>query len=140
MNGKTWTMAGFLLLLGGLATNGPGIVTALEGAWLFAIKISATAPLGLASALMTLAACTLLQGWLQHWAPAAIHNPALRAFLIETGTLLAAIVLMRYQLPTASGLQAFLLGAIIGFGAPWCWTGMAALWRMVARSLGKAEP
>lgn len=136
MNGKTWTMAGFLLLLGGLATNGPGVVSMLEGAWLFAVKISDTAPLGLASAFLTLFACTGLQGWLNRWAPAAFHNPELRDFLIQTGTLGAAIAMMLVQLPAESRVQAFLLGAIIGTLAPYCWLGLVALWKLVARSVG----
>lgn len=136
MNGKTWTMAGFLLLLGGIASNGPGIVTAFEGAWLFAVKISATAPLGLASAFLTLSACIALQAILNRWAPVAFHNPEMREFLTQAATLVAAIALMMAQLPPASRLQAFLLGAIIGAFAPFLWTGMVALWKLAARAMG----
>jgi hypothetical protein len=139
VNGKVWTLGGFLLLLGGLATNGPGIITALQGAWLFAVKISDTAPLGLASAALTFIACVGLQGLLGRWVPLAWHNPEMRDFLIQSATLGVSVSALMYQLPPQSRVQAILLGLIVGTFAPYCWVGLVGLWKLVARSTGITE-
>lgn len=112
--------AGLLVLL---ATNGKALVDVALGVWLFLLKLSETAPMGLASFALALAIAVFSQPFLRR-ALRELHCDASRDFLCMCGALVIGLGVMCLQLPTTKGA---LLGILAGLLAPIAWKGADAL-------------
>lgn len=125
MERKGWTIttAGVVAILGAIALNGGKLVEVATGAWLFLLKLSETAPLGLSSFLLALALGVASRPFLLHYLP-PMPCKASRDFVIDASALLIGLGVMFAQLRTLNGA---LLGLLAGFAAP-----------LVAKAIGAA--
>jgi hypothetical protein len=132
MERKGWTIttASVVAILGALALNGGKLVEVATGAWLFLLKLSATAPLGLSSFLLALALGVASRPFLLHYLP-PMPCKASRDFVIDASALVIGCGVMFGQLRTLNGL---LLGLLAGFAAPLLAKGLGALLGMTRRT------
>lgn len=113
--------AAALLVL--LASNGKQLVEALEAAWLFLMKLSETAPMGLASFAMALTLAVLAQAFVSRVIE-QLKCASSREVVRSAVSLLFGFSVMYLQLPTVKGA---LLGLLAGFAGPFAYQAVAAL-------------
>lgn len=113
--------AATLLVL--LASHGKALVEAIEAAFLFLFKLSETAPMGLASFMLSLALCVAALASFQRIA-AAIKCDRSREVVMSALSLLIGFSVMFLQLRTVQGA---LLGLLAGFSGPFVYQAVAAL-------------
>lgn len=132
MERKGWTIttAGVVAILGALALNGGKLVEVATGAWLFLLKLSATAPLGLSSFLLALSLGVASRPFLLHYLP-PMPCKASRDFVIDASALVIGCGVMFAQLRTLNGL---LLGLLAGFAAPLIAKALGALFGLTRRT------
>lgn len=121
--GWTVTWAGIAAAVTLLAANGAKVIEFITGAWLFLLKLSDTAPLGLTSFVLALALAVASRPFLLRYLPAMLCH-ASREFVIDSAALLTGVAVMVLQLRTLNGV---LLGLLAGFAAPLVARGIAAL-------------
>ncbi len=128
MNRTGWTItwAGIAAAVTLLATNGAALLEVVAGVWLFLLKLSDTAPLGLASFLLALGLGVLSRPFLLRYLPPMPCHSS-REFVIDTAALVIGVGVMFGQLRTLNGA---LLGLLAGFAAPLVARGIAALWNL----------
>lgn len=128
MNKTGWTItwAGIAAALTLLATNGAALLEVITGVWLFLVKLSDTAPLGLASFLLALGLGVASRPFLLRYMPPMPCRQS-RDFVIDTAALVIGVGVMFAQLRTLNGA---LLGLLAGFAAPLVARGIAALWNL----------
>lgn len=131
MEKKGWTItsATVIAVLGAIALNGGKLVEVATGAWLFLLKLSETAPLGLSSFLLALALGVASRPFLLHYLP-AMPCKASREFVIDLSALVIGVGVMFAQLRTLNGL---LLGLLAGFAAPMLARALSALFGLTRR-------
>lgn len=127
--GLTITWAGVGAALALIAANGAQLLELVTGVWLFLVKLSDTAPLGLASFALALALGILSRPFLVRYLPAMPCHVS-REFLIDASALLIGVGVMFGQLRTLNGL---LLGLLAGFAAPLVARGIGAAWSLAFR-------
>ena len=127
MDKKGWTItwAGIGAALAVLATNGGKLVEVAMGAWLFLLKLSDTAPLGLASFGLALSLGILSRPPLQKYLPPCPQHPTRREAAIDLPAVLIGAAVMFVQLRTLNGA---LLGILAGLLAPQLAKVIAVLW------------
>jgi len=131
MDKKGWTItsAGLVALLTAVAMNGDKVLQVIIGTWLFLLKLSETAPLGLSSFLLALAlAITSRPFLLRYLPPMPCHQS--RDFVVDLIALAIGFGVMFAQLRTLDGA---LLGILAGFAAPLLAKGIGALIAMWQR-------
>lgn len=126
----TITAAGFAAVLTAIAMNGSRILEVGNGAWLFLLNLSATAPLGLVSFLLALALGVASRPFLLHYLP-PMPCKASRDFVIDASALVLGVGVMFAQLRTLNGL---LLGLLAGFAAPLIAKALGALFGLTRRA------
>lgn len=128
MDRKGWTItsASLIAVIGALALNGGKLIEVATGVWLFLLKLSDTAPLGLSSFLLALSLSVVSRPFLLRYLP-AMPCRASRDFLIDLAALLIGFGVMFGQLRTLDGA---LLGLLAGFAAPLVARGLASLFGM----------
>jgi len=120
--------AGLLVLL---AANGKALVDVLLAAWLFLLKLAATAPLGVSSFALALALAVLVQPFVRRWIAPLVACTASRDFLVESAALAVGFAVMWGQLRSINGA---LLGILAGLLAPYVHKGAAALLALAWRA------
>lgn len=124
-------------VLTGVSLGGAIVLFALYGekfwvqanaAWIFLIKLTETAPLGLAAFFASWTLSTMLVITLRRWVP-PMRNENGRRFLIEGLGLLGAIFTAWIQMrgPASSTFDGVLFGILAGFMAPMTATGLFAI-------------
>ena len=111
---KAVTGASLIGLVAVFAMYGKQFWESALGAWLFLLKITETAPLGLASFFTALLLGTLLNLALRRWVPLS-RNPEFRSAALEVISLAGAVLVAWVQLHTLNGL---LFGILAGLMAP----------------------
>ncbi len=130
MKGWTITSATAIAILGAIAMNGGKLVEVATGAWLFLLKLSETAPMGLSSFLLALALGVASRPFLLHYLP-PMPCKASRDFVIDASALVIGCGVMFGQLRTLNGL---LLGLLAGFAAPLIAKALGALFGLTRRT------
>lgn len=118
------------------AAHGKAFFEAMHAGWLFFVKVTSDAPLGLSSFLLALALATASQPFLTRWMP-ALKCPLSREFLIESAALVIGLGVMWAQLRT---LPALMLGTLAGLLAPYLHKGLHALVSLTARAIRGGAP
>jgi hypothetical protein len=125
MDKKGWTItsAGLVALLTAVAMNGDKVLQVVVGTWLFLLKLSETAPLGLSSFLLALALAITSRPFLLRYLPPMPCRQS-RDFVVDLIALAIGFGVMFAQLRTLDGA---LLGILAGFAAPLLAKGIGAL-------------
>lgn len=128
MDKKGWTItwAGIGAALALIAANAGKLLEAATGSWLFLLKLSETAPLGLSSFLLALALGVASRPFLLRYMPTMPCHVS-RDFLIDSAALVIGFAVMFGQLRTLNGA---LLGLLAGFAAPLVARGIATVWTL----------
>lgn len=135
MNGAVKSITGLSLagLIVLLSVHGPAFFEAMSAAWLFLLKLSAEAPLGLWSCLLALSLATASQPFLRRWVP-ALRCPLSRDFIIESAALVIGVGVMWAH---HQALSSLLLGILVGLVSPYMHKGLSAGCGLLWRSLEK---
>lgn len=116
------------------------ILQAIEGVWLFFVKITETAPIGMGSFLIAVIVPACLVDRVSKALPATWHT-ASREFIVESGALVVGIGLAWLPWPT---LQGALVGIVAGLLSPYVAKGWLAAWgigrRYLERKYGSIKP
>lgn len=118
---KTITWSGIAAAAALIAANGAKVIEVALGVWLFLLKLTETAPLGLASFALALALGVASRPFLLRYLPATPCRTS-RDFIVDASALVIGLGVMFVQLRTLNGA---LLGLLAGFAAP-----------LVARAIG----
>jgi hypothetical protein len=105
------------------------ILTTIEGVWLFLLRLTETAPIGVWSFLIAAIVPACLSPRLGRALPEGWH-PASRSFIVETIALAAGIGLAWLPWQT---LQGALVGIVAGLLSPYLTKGWMAAWGVVFR-------
>lgn len=132
---KSTLIATLLVLFTAFATNGKAFIESATAAWLFLLKLTADAPLGLSSFLLALSLGAAAQPFVRRYL--VVRCPHSRDFIADSAALALAVVVMWVQL---RNLDALLLGLLAGFMAPWVYRGIAAGCGLIARRFAKETP
>ena len=124
--------AGLLIIL---ASNGKALVDALYAAWLFLLKLSASAPLGLASFALALALAVAAQAFVQRLLE-SVQCARSRETVLSAVALVFGFGVMFLQLRTTFGA---LLGLLAGFTGPFAYQALGALVGLIRRSAKGAK-
>jgi hypothetical protein len=112
----------------------------VEGVWLFLLRLTSTAPIGVWSFLIAAILPACFAPWLRRGLPITWH-PKSRDFIVETAALVAGIALAWLPWQTRSGL---LVGIMGGFMSPYLTLGWQAasglFFRWTAKRLGVDGP
>ena len=127
------SLAGLFVLF---ATHGAQFFDAANAAWLFLLKLSEGAPLGLSSFLLAITLGSVSQPFLRHWLPAMPCKMS-REFVAEFAALVIGVVVMWEQTHTLNGL---LLGLLAGFASPLVYKGIAAACALTWRAVSGGKP
>ena len=87
---KTITWAGIAAAIALIALHGPKLLEVTLGAWLFLLKLSDTAPMGLASFALALALGVASRPFLLHYLPAYPCKTS-REFVIDASALVIGL-------------------------------------------------
>lgn len=136
MNGaaKSGIVVALTALVTLIATQGAAFVESLGAFWLFVLKLTDDAPLGLSSFLLAFSLAVASQPFLRRWVP-ALKCPLSRDFIIESAALAIAVAVMWTQMRTLPGIM---LGMFSGFVAPYAHKGLGALWGLAVVGLRRA--
>lgn len=116
------------------------MIANVEGVWLFLLRITDSAPVGVWSFLIAAILPACFAPWLRRGLPPNWHSKS-RDFIVETAALLAGVALAWLPWQTLNGL---LVGIMGGFMSPYltlAWqagTGLAA--RVIRKRLGIEGP
>jgi hypothetical protein len=115
-------------------------VAQVEAVWLFLLRITETAPIGVWSFLIAAILPACFAPWLRRGLPPTWHSKS-RDFIVETAALVAGIALAWLPWQTLPGL---LVGIMGGFMSPYLTLGWQAITgligRVVRRRLGVPDP
>lgn len=123
--GKTITLTTITAIVALVVANGAKLLEVAEGTWLFLVKLSDTAPLGLASFGLALSLGILSRPPLQKYLPPCPKHPTRREAAIDLSAAVIGAVVMFAQLRTLNGA---LLGILAGLLAPQLAKVIAVLW------------
>lgn len=111
----------------------------IEAVWLFLLRLTETAPIGVWTFLIATIVPACLGPYLSRGLPPAWH-PESRAFLVETAALLVGVALAWLPWRTLPGL---LVGIVAGLASPYvtkAWqAAIGVLGRYIARRLGEMD-
>ncbi len=133
-------LAGLVMLIAAIATNGTKFAEGMHAVWLFVIGLTDTAPLGLSSFLLATGLAVGAQAMLARWLP-LFKCAKSRDLVTDVAAFAVGFGVMwlqtRGQADPAARLNGLLLGALAGFMAPYVFKAVAAIVAMAVRKMQK---